>query len=53
MGSLIGKPVNFIFNTRAIARAYTFNNTTEHGRPIKPTANNLVSGFISLSHPAA
>ena len=51
MRVFVGKPVNFIFNARTVARTDTLNSPAEKRRAIKPLADNVVSLVIGLRDP--
>src|SRR6056297_1578035 len=50
---LVGKAMNLVFDTRAVARTNAFNYTGKHRRPVKALANNVVGAFVGVCDPAA
>ena len=49
---LIGKAVDFVFHTGAIARTHTLNLAGEHGATVKPAADDVVRALVGVGDPA-
>ena len=51
MTFFIGKAYHFIFDRRAVTRAYTFNFTTIHWSAVNIARNNFMRFFVSIGQP--
>ena len=51
--AFVRKAMDLVFDTRTIARPHALNDTGEERGAIQPIANNIVSFFIGMRHPAA
>ena len=52
MAGLVCKPVDFVFDTGAVARAHAFDLAGKHGAAVKAAANNVVRPVIGVRDPA-
>ena len=53
MPLLIGEPVHFIFDGRAVSGTNAFDLSAEEGRPVEVGPDHLMSLFIRIGQPAA
>src|SRR5450830_83590 len=52
MRLFIGKAMNFVFNGRAVTRAYAFNDACVHRRAIKAATYDFMRTFVGMRYPA-
>ena len=53
MAGFVGKAVDFVFDTWAVARPHPFNFSGEHRTAVKTTANDVMGFFVGMSDPAS
>ena len=52
MTRLVGEAMNFVFDTRAIARPNTLDHPRKHGASIQTGAHNFMRPLIGVRDPA-